>query len=90
MAQWLPLTPAIRADEFAQISKAAPPIVLLFWASWDPNSRALDGWLTGICDAFPNIRFYAVNLDDRRNYPLGVEWGIMTTPTRLPFERCSP
>lgn len=81
MAQWFPLTPAIHADEFAQMSKDAPLIVLLFWAPWDPNSRDLDSRLLGVSIAFPNIRFYAVDLNDKGNWPLAVEWDIVTTPT---------
>lgn len=81
MTQYLPFTSVICADEFAQISKAAPLIVLLLWASWDPNSRTLDGWLFSLRDTFPKICIHALDLDDKRNWPLAVEWNIVTTPT---------
>lgn len=63
------------------VAEDNPVVVLHYWASWDPTSRALGTRLRQMGDDYPNLRFYAVDIDQQQNWPLAIQWGVMTTPT---------
>ena len=80
MPSWSPTLPAISAEDFSQTSGTGSVVVLL-WAVWDPTSRNLDARLAQAADDYPNLHFYAMDLEQEQNWPLAREWGIVSTPS---------
>lgn len=81
MSSWSPSLPVINAENLVQLVETDPTVIILLWAVWDPTSRSLDAWLQRASAGYPNLRFYAMDLDQEQNWPFAAKCGIMTTPT---------
>ena len=81
MSSWSPSLPAVSAESLSQVSEGGPLAVVLLWAIWDPACRRLDTWLQQAAADYPNLHFYAMDLDQEQNWPTAKEWGITDTRT---------
>jgi thioredoxin-like negative regulator of GroEL len=65
---------------------AGPPVLVHFWAPWNPYDKPLDAELAALRPAFAKkLRFYSANADDTAFTPIIDAHHIAALPTLLCF-----
>jgi thioredoxin-like negative regulator of GroEL len=87
--KWVPSSPAVEADFFEDLI-AGPPVIVHFWAPWNPYDKQLDANLQAVRKKFPKLRFYAANADDTAFSPIIEAHHVAALPALVCFANSRP
>lgn len=82
--RWAPSSPAVEAELFQDLI-AGPPVMVHFWAPWNPYDKAFDANLQAVRAKFPRLRFYAANADDTAFSPIVEAHHVAALPALVCF-----
>lgn len=74
----------VNADKLKELQKENKKILVDLWASWCGPCRQLIPRLEGIEGQYPNVTFIKIDVDQNRDFAIGL--GISSVPTVLLFD----
>jgi len=82
--KWLPSSPPVEADVFEDLI-AGPPVIVHFWAPWNPYDKQLDANLQVVRKKFPKLRFFSANTDNTAFTPIVEAHHVAALPALVCF-----
>ena|SRR5437763_15840000 len=82
--QWQPSSPPVEAEQFDDVISSAP-VIIHFWAPWNPYDKQLDANLQQARKKFPRLQFYSANTDDTAFTPIVDRFNVAALPALVCF-----
>jgi thioredoxin-like negative regulator of GroEL len=87
--KWQPSSPAVQADGFEDLI-AGPPVIVHFWAPWNPYDKLLDANLLAVRKKFPKLRNFSANPDDTAFNSIVETYHVAALPALVGFANGRP